>query len=412
MSIESLPPFPLPDTDAIKAPATSWWNLLLQFAIGASFGVVVVSLGLRLLPVVGSQLSPLTAGLATALGFLLGGWLQTVLHELGHAMAGRLVGLRLVAMGVGPWRLLRDHAGQWRGQRSRGLDGVGGFAVVVPNPGQTLSRGAESVMLLGGVAANLLFGALGLGLATTGWLGEFAGIWLVMFGMLGLAMGVFNLMPLRSAGWHNDGKALLDLWRGQADALAGHRMRQVVGLTLAGVRPREWSPQLLSDPETIGDERLRMQVETQVLSVAIDNGDAVTAAASARRLVRHWQRQGDGMRQMLALAIAAHVARFEPSAPVLRAWRDQGEGAMIDQTATLAWLDAEVAALEHSREEAARWIAAAREALPRCTFALEATLLEEDLQRLEARLSPGSGPTRATAMHTQATASHAVELQA
>lgn len=386
MPTQPLHPFPLPDTDAIKAKPTAWWALLLQFAIGGVFGLLAVTLGLRVVPLAGLQLSPMVGGITVALGMLVGGWLHFVLHELGHAVAGRLVGLRLVAMGVGPWRLLRDQSGQWRGQRSRGLAGVGGFAVVVPQAGQTMSHKAESVLLLGGALANLVFGALGLGLASSGWLGGYASIWLALFGMVGLAIGAFNLLPLRSAGWHHDGRALLDLWRGHADALAGHHVRQLVGLYVAGVRPRDWSPHLLPDPTTISDERLRVQAESLLLSVAMDRDDIATAAASARRLVQHWARQGDGVRQLLAMGIAAHIARFEPDVSTLRAWREQGEAALIDQSAILAWLDAEIAALDNSPDEARRWIALAREALPRCSFALEAMLLEEDLQQLEARL--------------------------
>src|SRR5690606_14281191 len=52
----------------------------------------------------------LAAMLALAIAML---WLQVLVHEAGHALAGVLVGRRLVAAGIGPLRLERGVGAGW-----------------------------------------------------------------------------------------------------------------------------------------------------------------------------------------------------------------------------------------------------------------------------------------------------------
>ncbi|MDO5504938.1 MAG: M50 family metallopeptidase [Pseudoxanthomonas suwonensis] len=386
--------------DGVSRPKTPWWKVMLQFLLGglAGFGIAKLALGaLPSLPELGHPL--LAFGVAVA-GLVLGTWLQTLLHELGHALAGRMAGMRLLALGVGPWRAQRGIDGRWQRHRSRGMQGVGGFAAMTPPPGVRPSRCRESVFVLGGITMNLLVGGLAFALAASGWLPTWAAPPMALFGVVGLLMAAINLLPFRTLGWHSDGKVLLDLWRGHPEALAQHNVRQLVALTLAGVRPRDWPAALLVDPAHVADARLRMQAETLRLSWHSDRDEAGAAGEVARRIVREWPTQPDGLRQLLALAIAGHVARFEPDLALLRAWRERGEGVMVLQRATQLWLDAEIAMLADDHDAARTLIGEAREALPSASFELEALLLGEDLDRLQAALDaatptppPASAPS-------------------
>lgn len=95
---------------------------------------------------------------------LLSAPLSTLVHELGHALAGRLVGLKAVrvVVGSGPvaWRVRLAGLPLEIG---RGLL-LGGGATHHERPARP-SRARTAVMLLGGPAANLALAAVAAGVA-------------------------------------------------------------------------------------------------------------------------------------------------------------------------------------------------------------------------------------------------------
>src|SRR5690606_35515787 len=115
-----------PAPGGARAPAMSWPMLGLQFLLGVGVGVGGIMLADRLSGGLdGRTLAAVLVALPVA------GWLQLLLHEAGHALAGLLVGRRFVGAGVGPLRLERGQ-GTWMLRWGGGVGGIGGFAAMLP----------------------------------------------------------------------------------------------------------------------------------------------------------------------------------------------------------------------------------------------------------------------------------------
>src|SRR5690554_5353938 len=199
-------------------------------ALGAAFGYAATALSWE---ISGMQ------WLVGTLAFIFAGWLNLILHEAGHALAGIAFGQRAYAFGIGPWRLERGQAG-WHVRKGGAISGVGGFAALAPRAGRAGSRRDMVAFLLGGPFANLLTGAAGLALLHCWQPPALLAAALVGAVLSALLLGVVNLLPFRSKGWYSDGLNLLHLLRNNASARARIQSTQLLGLSLAGVRPRDW----------------------------------------------------------------------------------------------------------------------------------------------------------------------------
>lgn len=354
---------------------------VVSFLALACFGGIVGALGARMLGDAPPwQLAPLLLSLFAAL------WLQLVLHEGGHALAGIARGMRPIAFGLGPWRIERGQAGRWRTRWGGGIRGIGGFAALVPPPDRAMSALDEALYLLGGPLANLLSAAAGFG-----WLalhpeasGLAAGM-LWMFAGSSLLLGVVNLVPFHSQGWRSDGRGLLDVLRGAPAATHMRRISQLAALSMVGVRPRDWPEALLPErPDAQTPPALARTLHLLRLSHALDRGAEAEARSSARALREGYADAPDGVRQTVALLLASHAALVERDHALLAAWRPRVEGGLLDLGAQRAWLDAELALLGGDRATARDAISRARLALPRVHDSGSAVVLTERLASLAA----------------------------
>ncbi|MFL6236006.1 MAG: site-2 protease family protein [Thermoanaerobaculia bacterium] len=175
---------------------------------------LVLLLLLFAVPVLGDLARKGLAGLA-ALMIPVGLLAQVVCHETGHLMAAGSVGYRPRQLVAGPMVIHLD------GPRPRVsltrswmmlFGGLASFQRVRP------SRGKDFWVAAAGPLANLTLAALALD--AWGWpTGQqgFAGTFLRTFIGFGIAMGLFNLIPLPRAsnGFALDGREMLDLLRGR-----------------------------------------------------------------------------------------------------------------------------------------------------------------------------------------------------
>lgn len=370
------PPRPVAGTGA--SGGGIWRSLLRLMAgmlAGLVFGMAVAHFGFTLagdgVPFV------LLAGL------LLGLWPNIVLHEAGHALAGMARGMRVIAAGIGPLRLERLADG-WEVRRGGMIQGLGGFAALVPAAGSG-SRADMAVMLAGGPGANLLTAALAVPLASLadGWVAAA----LQGFGLGALLLGLVNLLPLQSGGWRSDGRGLLDLVRDPGTATAMLRMNQLTALSIAGTRPRDWPDTLL--PTGLADRApavARAAAGILLMLQATDRGRHEDADRHARDLTPLLWETPDGFRQHLAVVMAVHAVAGRRDLALLAAWRPLCEGGLVDLSAWRHWFDAELAAGEGRLRHALTALEQAREALPRLQDRATALLLEEWLAALAARL--------------------------
>jgi hypothetical protein len=398
---------PVPVPSDLLPPAvapvepTSAARMVLAGLGGAAFGAVFAFAGVETAEALGIDwraLFPPEAGLgAWLLGaalLVLAFWLQVLLHEAGHALAGLASGLRPLAFGVGPLRLERAGDG-WRFRWGGGLSGISGFALLLPSARRPPSRVEQAVYLLGGVLANALVSALAL-VALAASPPEFLRGLLVALAVTGLLLGVVNLVPFRSGGWLSDGAGLWSLLRQPGLAFASISLQQAVQASVDGVRPRDWPAVLLPADDAPfgvhGEPALDTAIASMRLSRALDAGQATVAESAARYLHSAWPTAAPGLRPGLAAMLAVHCLLVRRDVAAVRAWRERMVGSLLDMGCHEAWLDAELALADGDLSLARDAHAQAVAALPRVHDAGTRIVVAERLDELGTRIAAGVAP--------------------
>lgn len=233
-------------------------------------------------------------GWALFTGFVLvpaAGWLAITIHELGHWLGGMLVRFRTLIVVVWPFRIQRDGA-RLRVGTVWDLSFVGGMVACLPTDTLDLRR-RMAVLTVGGPAASLLVGVLGLWawwqlIRPMGLTGapRAAGLTLFLLGLFSLLIGLSSLYPRETAGYRSDGARLRALRQGSTTVDQEFAALAVSALSLAGARPREWDGTLV--------ERACVEGEDPVLNLAgehlrwawhLDRGEVIEARAALRRLL-------------------------------------------------------------------------------------------------------------------------------
>jgi len=168
----------------------------------------------------------------------------TAVHEAGHAIAGRLLGFRVHSIRV--WRI-EIHApfrlGWYRGPRS----GVGGWAILSPDQMENLAPRAAA-MAAAGPVANLLSVAVVLALPLE------RGLFLGIFVLCSLFLGVVNLVPFRTGAMHTDGHRILIMLK---DRRRGERWLAMLMLqkdVIDGIAPEFFSPEYVAVATAVKDK--------------------------------------------------------------------------------------------------------------------------------------------------------------
>jgi hypothetical protein len=365
------------------------WMLPLLALAGAAVGALAAFLGHGAIEALAARLPPLSVPVALAC-LVLTFWPNVVLHEAGHALAGLSRGMRAIGFGLGPLRWDRG-ADRWHFRCAGALAGISGFAALLPHGSRGTSRLDQAFFLAGGPLANLataalLWSALSLASGSRAWAGVLVGT-----GLGALLLGLANLLPFHTRGWRSDGRGLLDLLRDTPDAALQQRVHQLMALTMAGVRPRDWPETLV--PQAVSGSKSPMLAATGDilrLSWAMDRGDSEQAAGAARRATAAYNDVPEAFRPHLAVALAGHVALMLHDHALLATWRPLCEGGVTDLSVYRAWLDAELAA--HTGDDAAARaaIAHARTAVARASDPVTALQIGEYLDAFEARPLPSA----------------------
>lgn len=245
--------------DQTKHKKKIQWGTVLQMGIGAIAGA-----GLGLLGLFNTD-SPLELVVLLA-ALMVSCYAHIILHEGGHLVCGLLTGYRFLSFRIGKRMLMRqDGKLMWRKYH---IPGTGGQCLLEPPEGDEYSY---LLYNLGGGLSNLLFA--GLAFFAMGFATGMLQSALLVFVLVGITLGLTNLIPMKVGGVSNDGYNIRCLGQGgivpKAFALQLRVVaRQMDGLSLKDM-PEEWFS--MTDGMELNDP-LVAAVATLAASRLLDQG--------------------------------------------------------------------------------------------------------------------------------------------
>ncbi len=137
--------------------------------------------------------------------------IHIIVHEFGHVIMGRLTGYKFYSYRIFSLMFLKED-GEWRVRRYT-LPGTIGQAIMLP-PEKKDGHFPWFLYNLGGGLVNIVLSLIALAIyLLTPNLSGVAGIILLCFLMVGLLLGVTNLIPMPNAIMPNDGSNMLAMYK-------------------------------------------------------------------------------------------------------------------------------------------------------------------------------------------------------
>ncbi len=260
-------------------------------------------------------------------------WLIIFIHELGHLLAGWVAGMRPVFLFAGPLKLIfvgtRPKC-YWNGSFST----WGGLALSLPTEGP-LNRKLMAMYIAGGPLASLIFALV------AWWLASYlAGLSYLLVGLFSItsgAIGIATLIPFVNDGFVSDGGQLFQLVRNKSLVEARMQTAFVVGESLSGVRPRDWSMATLKEiVDGISNPMLRVSALALIASSTEDSGNQDEALIAYEALAQQLHEGGlsaypSAFRGDMVLPIAIFLGERLKDAESAQRWLDLGKKSVMDR---------------------------------------------------------------------------------
>ncbi len=193
-------------------------------------------------------------------GILLLYYFVIAAHEIGHVVAGKLVGFRFRYLMVGPLKIEYRYS-RLALARVSTRSMPGGLASVTPTDNHDLRR-RLIVMISGGAVANLLIALLAalVFLSLPG--GQQTVIAVVFLSIYVLSLTRFGLnvlatlMPFLPGGFASDGRLILELLKKSPYADRMFASIAILNASRSGIRPRDWNDGLVQQTTQPSDNTL------------------------------------------------------------------------------------------------------------------------------------------------------------
>lgn len=251
-------------------------------------------------------------------------------HEAGHLWMGLRQGMRFLLYVVGPFGWVASGEGI-RFRWFLNLGTLGGLAATLPNPHRPLAEQMKP-MVLGGPLASLLLAVGGFTLMLALGEGRLAAYALVI-GLLSSMIFVAMALPFRAGGFMSDGMQWLAYRRGGESVERRARLTALMGMSMAGTRPRELDAYTLRlTRETADGQEVLTDMGAWFYAYAhdLDRGDVDAAAAWLRKMADALAGYPDGFRQSIAIELAIHAALHDRDPVEAASWLARARGGIVD----------------------------------------------------------------------------------
>ncbi|WP_046244181.1 site-2 protease family protein [Hymenobacter terrenus] len=257
-------------------------------------------------------------------------WLVAVgLHELGHALAGRMQGFAFHWLAVGPL-LWKKRDGRLRFEWNTNLNTAGGMVLSVPTGDHNLRR-RFLAFAAGGPLGSLAWAVLALAAwallpVGTSEIGKLLRLGLGISGGISALLTMLTLIPMHTGGFYSDGARVLNLWR---DGPAGQLEVAVISAlarSVAGVRPRKLPLSQLEAAAALSDELpFKLYVYHYLYLAALDAGQFEPAGYYLREYRDRLGPVPTVLQASVWLESAFFAAAYEYDLPAARAFLTQAK---------------------------------------------------------------------------------------
>ena len=181
-----------------------------DIAIGGIQGLILAYVLFIFLPALGLPRGVLGTIISIA-AFVICFILQVIIHELGHLVAGKMSGYKLLWLGIFNTTFVKK--GRKLMRMKVNIEGVLGHCLMSP-PEMKNGKYPFVLYFLGGSLMNFLVSAISLAL----FLIFFPNYWiLAMFAGVGLVLGIFCIVPMKAGNITNDGYDILKHYKNDAE---------------------------------------------------------------------------------------------------------------------------------------------------------------------------------------------------
>jgi hypothetical protein len=280
----------------------------------------------------------------------------TIVHELGHAVVGSALGMKLRAFIVGPfqWRI-RD--GRWKFQflPAKFFSAGGATALVPTDPHQ--SRWSQICMIAAGTAVNLLTGLIALyaALAAKGHPYEQYWGFFAYFSTISLLAFASNLIPMQSEAHYSDGARIYQLLRGGPLADYYQVINLVASTVVTPLRPRDYDIDAIQRAEISfkqGQQALLLRLFAS--SYFLDHRMIPQAAGAVAEAERIQQESALDLPAELCMAFVYRTAFLCRDAASARQWWERMEAKKPTHFGVDYWLAQSALFWIEDRKEEAR----------------------------------------------------------